>query len=194
MVISSAQKEPDKGEAGNRKFHAGSSELQAERNRRVSLIESFPASEGVPRIFLRMSASASPLPEADCLLSLRVSGAARRTKVFEERTRGPQTMVYGYFCFRLSLARSRPAVVNAERDAICRNGRCIGWRWRWGSLARGGFEASLTTDGANSIVGRSEGATAGSSGRPCRVTANASRLTACSAVVRGADASARMSR
>jgi hypothetical protein len=76
-------------------------------------------------------------------------------------------------------------VVDAERDAICRDRRCIGWRWRWGSLARRGFEASLTTDGADSIFGRSEGATAGRSGGSCRVTANVSRLAACSAVGRG---------
>jgi hypothetical protein len=121
-------------------------------------------------------------------------GRRRRTKVSEERTRGPQTMVYGYFCFRLSLATSRPAVGSAGRDAICPNRRCIGWRCRWGSPARGGFEASLTTDGANSTVGRNGGVAAGNCGRPCRVTANFSRLVECSAVVRGADASARTSR
>ena len=33
-------------------------------------------------------------------------------------------MVYGYFCFRLSLAGSRPAVGNAGRDVICVNCRC----------------------------------------------------------------------
>src|ERR1039458_4486097 len=106
-------------------------------------------------------------------------GRRRRTKFSEERTRGPQTMVYGYFCFRLSLATSRPAVGSAGGDAICPNRRCIGWRCRWGSPARGGFEASLTTDGANSTVGRNGGVAAGNCGRPCRVTANFSRLVEC---------------
>ena len=28
-------------------------------------------------------------------------------------------MVYGYFCFRLSVAKSRPVVAGVGRDAIC---------------------------------------------------------------------------
>ena len=108
--------------------------------------------------------------------------------------RGPMTMVYGYFCFRLRVAQSRPAVGSMGRDAICPKCRWIGWVCRWGLPARAGFCASLTTDGANSIVGRNEGAAVGNCGRPCRVTAKFSRLVACSAVVRGADASARTSR
>ena len=34
-----------------------------------------------------------------------------------------QTLVYGYFCFRLSMAKSRPVVAGAGRDAICPNCR-----------------------------------------------------------------------
>ena len=34
-----------------------------------------------------------------------------------------QAMIYGYFCFRPSLAQSRPALVAAGGDAICRNCR-----------------------------------------------------------------------
>ena len=86
-------------------------------------------------------------------------------------------MVYGYFCFRLSLARSRPAVGSAGRHAICLNRRCIGWRCRWGSPARGGLEASLTRDDANSSVGRNGCAAAGNCGRPCRVTVNGAGKT-----------------
>jgi hypothetical protein len=71
---------------------------------------------------------------------------------------------------------------NAGRDAICLNRRCIGWRCRWGSPARGCLEASLTTDGADSGVGRNEGAAAGNCGGRCRVTADFPRLVECSAV------------
>ena len=51
-------------------------------------------------------------------------------KVSEERTRRPQTLVYGYFRFRLSLAKSRPGV---GHDAIyptaarCGRGRTSDW-------------------------------------------------------------------
>ncbi len=34
-----------------------------------------------------------------------------------------QTLVYGYFCFRLSMAKSRPVMAGAGRDAICPNCR-----------------------------------------------------------------------
>jgi hypothetical protein len=57
-------------------------------------------------------------------------GRRRRTKVSEERTRGSQTMVYGYFCFRLSLAKSRPAVGVMGRDAICATCCWVRWLWR----------------------------------------------------------------
>jgi hypothetical protein len=75
---------------------------------------------------------------------IRVSDAARRTKVSEERIRGPQTMVYGYFCFRLSVAQSRPAVGSVGRVAICSTCRWIGWLCQWGLPAKGSFEAPLT--------------------------------------------------
>ena len=41
----------------------------------------------------------------------------------------PQTMVYGYFCFRLSVAKSRPVVAAVGRDAICPNCRWLRWLW-----------------------------------------------------------------
>lgn len=80
---------------------------------------------------------------------------------------GAQTMVYGYFGFRLSLATSGPAVGRARRDAICRNRRWIGRPCGWGSPSRGSFEALLTSDGANSKIGRGGGAAAGDRGRQC---------------------------
>jgi hypothetical protein len=102
--------------------------------------------------------------------------------------------LYGYFCFRLSVSQTRPAVGSVGRDAICRKCPRIGWVCRWELPARGSFEASLTTVGANSSVGRNGRAAAGNCGMPCRVTVTFSRLVECSVVVRGADASARTSR
>ena len=125
---------------------------------------------------------------------IRVSGAARRTKVSEERTRVPQTRVYGYFCFLLSVAKSRPAVGAAGGDAICPNCRWIRWLCRWGLPARGSFASLLTRDDAHLSVGRNGGAAGENWGRPCGVTANFSRLVECSVVVREAAASARTSR
>ena len=99
--------------------------------------------------------------------SVQSFGAARRTKVSEERTRGPRTMVYGYFCFRLSVAQSRAGVGDVRRGAICPNCRWIGSHFRVEIIGKSGLEASLTRDDANSHVGRNGSAADGGGGRPC---------------------------
>src|SRR3546814_19778781 len=64
--------------------------------------------------------------EADMPLSRRVSGAGRRTKVPEARTRGPQSAVYGDFAFRLVLRESAASVVRSRQigRASCRDRVC----------------------------------------------------------------------
>src|SRR5579859_4819086 len=73
---------------------------------------------------------------ADILVVCRVSGAVSRTKVSEERTRGPRMMVYGYFCLRLRVGSARPAAGRAGRDVNCLHCRRIRWLCRWADIER----------------------------------------------------------
>jgi hypothetical protein len=50
-------------------------------------------------------------------------GRRRRTKVSEERTRGPQALIYGDFGFRLRPATFGPVAGSVRHDAI-RPHRC----------------------------------------------------------------------
>ena len=106
---------------------------------------------------------------------IRVSGAGRRTKVPEERTRGPQAGSYGDFGFR-----SLPGL--AWRFAACTLtfgemtlGRVIQGVTRQDGQLRTGLDAVADGGGASGIVAGSAGRAWRREAGPCGVMACCSR-------------------
>src|ERR1017187_7360886 len=113
---------------------------------------------------------------ADSRDTCRVSGAVRRTKVSEARTRGPHFLVYGFFGFGAVLVAEYCADIGTEEVTV-------GLPWlsfgRFDGLGRS-RDADVPVlpghDGANRHAGRSAGAAAIDSAKPCRVIAQSPGL------------------
>ena len=127
-------------------------------------------------------------------LPWRVSGAGRRTKVLEARTRGPRTMTYGDYGF--APAPVSGGTVDASADLTAGEldlGGDVGFAGADGPALLE-VAASLTAMSASRFGSPRAGAAGSIAVKPCRVTTPASRMVAQELATRGVDADARRSR